>query len=262
MKTRSTSGVSKSAVLTACFLAALMLVFDAPCHAHDMWITVEQPTVGKPLHALVGWGHAFPETESLDKDNMAPAFVMGPKGRLDVKLGEKQDFFTVTPVSEGSYVVAGGRKESWYTKTPEGRKDLPRSQVPDAVSCTRSAKYVKAVVNVGKAKDAVSTPVAHVLEIVTLKNPADVRPGGDLPVQVLYEGKPLAGAQILATFSGFSKNTSSFAFAGRTDKEGKTEIRCWNSGLWLALVKHELPFPNPAECDTLSYGASLTFEIK
>lgn len=262
MKTRSIFAATRVFVLILCLGALVIFTSVGLSHAHDMWITVDQPTAGKPLHALVGYGHAFPETEGLEPDKLAPAFVMGPKGRMEVNPGEKLDYLTTSPMSEGSYVVVGGRKAMWYTKTPEGFKELPRSQVPDAVSCVSSAKFAKALVNVGKARTDVTTPAAQTLEIIPLKNPADVKPNGDLPIQVLFEGKPLAGAQVLATFSGFSKNPTSSAFAGKTDNEGKTEIRCWSPGLWLALVKQELPFPNPAECDKIAYSASLTFEIK
>jgi DNA polymerase elongation subunit (family B) len=85
---------------------------------------------------------------------------------------------------------------------------------------------------------------------------------GELPIQVLFEGKPLGDCQIFATFAGFSKESNVFAFAARTDKDGKTTVKAWHPGRWLVLAKHETPFSNPAECDKFYHSAALTFDLK
>jgi uncharacterized GH25 family protein len=209
----------------------------------------------------VGWGHGFPDTEQINKDDLEPAFVVGPDGLIETKAGDKQNYFTAAPVADGSYVVAGARKAQFRTKSTEGYKPLPKTQVQDAESCSYSAKFAKAIVNVGNAHGDVSKPVGQTLELVPLMNPADVKPGGVLPVQILYDGNPLPKTQVFATFAGFSKDAGSFAFAGRSDKDGKVNLQVWSAGQWLLLAKHELDHPNPNECDKLSYGAALTFEI-
>ncbi len=230
--------------------------------AHDMWLTVDNPHVNKPLHIMAGYGHAFPQSQGTEKERLVPVSVIGPQGKLETKPGDKLDFLTTAPLAKGSYVVTGGRSPQWYTKTPEGYKDATKNQVPGALGCLRSAKYVKAVVNLGGAVDDVSKPVGQTLEIVPLANPATIKAGGELPIQVLFEGKPLASADVRATFAGFTKEGESFAFAGHTGKEGKAMVKLWHPGLWLVVAKHDIPFPNPAECDKDMHAATLTFEIK
>ncbi len=249
---------SFASVLFSCAIPAMLA---SPSFAHDMWLTAENPAVGKPLHLLVGYGHAFPEIEELAKDKISPAYVLGPEGRIETKMGEKQDFLTVSPLKEGSYIAVGGREPQFYTKTPEGSKPLPKNQVEGATESSYSVKFAKVIVNIGKAKGDVSKPVGQMLELVPLVNPATVKPGGDLPVQILFDGKPLPKAQVFATFAGFSKDAGSFAFAGRSDKDGKVNVKVWSPGEWLLLTKNDAPPANPAECDKTAYGAALTLEI-
>ncbi len=263
MKSGSMKHTIKTMAVTAC-VCAILAMNHGTSRAHDLWISADQPKAGKPLHLLVGWGHEFPATEQVTWEKLAlvPTCVIGPKGNIETTPGDKQDLLTAAPLAEGTYIVVGGRQPQYYTKTPEGAKTLPKNQVRQAESCSYSSKYAKAVVNVGKAHGDVSKPVGHALEIVPLVNPADVKVGGELPVQVLYDGKPLPKAQVSATFVGFSKDPGAFSFVGKTNEEGKSNIRVLGSGQWLVLTKHELPHPNQDECDKLAYGAALTFEIK
>jgi uncharacterized GH25 family protein len=243
-------------------LAAALLAFCPAALAHDMWLTVDNPQVNKPLHVVVGYGHAFPQGEGTEKERLTPVHVRGPQGKVDTKPGDKLDFLTVSPLAKGSYLAVGGRARQWYTKTPEGYKDAPKNQVPGALGCLRSAKYAKAVVNLGGAADDLSTPVGQTLEVVPLINPAAIKQTGELPVLVLFEGKPLANAKVMATFAGFSQVSNTFAFAGQTGKEGKALVKIWHPGLWLVVAKHEVAFQDAAQCDKDMHAAALTFEVK
>ncbi|MBI4799850.1 MAG: DUF4198 domain-containing protein [Desulfarculus sp.] len=251
----------KRSIVSMTLLAAALLL-SSTALAHDMWLTVDKPEINQPLHILAGYGHAFPQGEGTEKERLTPVTVVGPRGKLETKAGDKLDFLTTSPLTKGSYLVAGGRAPQWYTKTPEGPKDAPKSQVPGALSCLRSAKYAKAVVNLGGAADDLGKPLGQTLEIVPLANPATIKAGGELPVQVLYEGKPLANADLKATFAGFTKEGTAFAFAAHADKQGKAMVKVWHPGLWLVVAKHDIPFANPAECDKDMHAATLTFEVK
>lgn len=261
MQKKSSKRTIEALAAGVCFCAVLTLDYGL-ASAHDLWISTEQSEKDKPLHNLAGWGHTFPDTEEIKLEDLDPAFVIGPAGRIETKEGDKQDYFTNAPLTEGSYVAIGGRKAQYRTKTPYGYKPLPKSQSPDAETCSYSVKFAKAIVNIGKALGDVSKPVGQTLEIIPLVNPAEVKAGGVLPVKILYDGQPLPKTQVFATFAGFSKDAGSYAFAGRTDQEGKVNLQVWSPGQWLLLAKHELDHPNPNECDKLSYGSALTFEIK
>lgn len=247
------------AIVFAALAAALLAI---PALAHDMWITIDKPQVGQPAHILVGYGHAFPVNEGTEADKLMPAYLVGTKGRVECKAGDKLDFLSVAPLAEGSYLAVSGRQAQWYTNSPEGSQDKPKNQVPGATQCIRSVKYAKAIFNLGQAAGDVSQPVGQNLEIVPLANPATLKAGSELPIQVLFEGKPLGGCQIFATFAGFSPESNVFAFAAKTDKQGQVKVKAWHPGQWLVLAKHETPFSDPAECDKFYHSAALTFDLK
>ncbi|MFO7713669.1 DUF4198 domain-containing protein [Desulfosarcina sp.] len=58
-------------------------------------------------------------------------------------------------------------------------------------------------------------PLGLKFEIVALKNPKDLAPGGTLAVQVLFDGTPLAGCQL-----GAGKEK----VLGKTDAKGITDV--------------------------------------
>ena len=61
------------------------------------------------------------------------------------------------------------------------------------------------------------------MEIVPLKNPLTLKAGDKLPLLVLYEGKPLAGATVTA--EGIGKD------ALKTDANGRAEVAITKEGL-------------------------------
>jgi uncharacterized GH25 family protein len=198
----------------------------------------------------------------VDASLVVTPYVVGLQGKVGTKSTGERRFVTTKPLTPGTYLVIGGRGAQWYTKSPTGTQHKPKNQVPEALRCVRSVKFAKAVVNLGGAKGEVSQPVGQTLEVVPLVNPAGLKAGQDLPVLVLFEGKPLPKAPIFATFAGFSSQKNTFAFAAKTDKQGKALVRLWHPGQWLVAAKHELPFADKAKCDKHLYAASLTFELK
>lgn len=252
----------KSKCIALAVLMAAIILTAGLANAHDMWLTLDDPQAGKPLHVVTGYGHAFPADEGTDKEKLVPAYILGPKGTVRTKPGAALDFYSVSPLAAGSYLVVSGRKAQWYTKTPEGTKNMPKNKAPEALRCIRSAKYAKAVLNLDGAKGNVSQTVGQTMEIVPLANPAALKLGQELPVQVLFEGKPLAKSDVYATFAGFSTHKNSFAFFGKTDNDGKAYVKLWHPGLWIVVAKHRFPFANQAECDEDMHAASLTFVLK
>ncbi len=252
----------KKLLLTIALAGVLALGATVLASAHDMWLTVDNPQVNKALTVKVCYGHAFPGTEGTEAAKVQPVHILGAKGQVETKGDADLVYASASALGAGSYLAVGGRSPQWYTKTPEGTKDVPRNQAPGAASCIRSAKYAKAIVNLGGAAEDISKPVGQTLEIVPLANPASLKAGEPLPLQVLYEGKPLASADVKATFAGFTKEGDAFAFAAHTDKEGKVKVKVWHPGLWLVVVKKDMPFADPAQCDKDMHAATLTFEVK
>ncbi|MCB2190298.1 MAG: DUF4198 domain-containing protein [Deltaproteobacteria bacterium] len=252
--------LAKCLTLAALVAAALMIPLGA--QAHDLWVTTPGADPGQNLIIELGYGHAFPQGEPLDAKLIVVPRVVSPAGVIQSKPVAEMKYESLKPLAKGSYVVTAGREAQWYTKSPEGSVNKPKDQVQGALRCVRTVKYGKAIVNVGGALDDVSKPVGTALEIVPLANPGSIAAGGELPVQVLLNGKPLAKTEVMATFAGFTPEGRSMAFYAKTDKKGMVKVKLWHSGLWLVRAYHKEPYKDPAKCDTFGQTAVLTFRIK
>lgn len=122
------------------------------------------------------------------------------------------------------------------------------------------SKFVKTILHTG-AKDAyVTKPVGQVIEFVPMADPAALKPGDRLTVQILFRGAPAANLHVessSATANGEVKERQ----LGRTDQAGKIEIPLDVAGLWKLHAIRMQRRENTAQADWESFWASLTFEV-
>ncbi|MDO8932676.1 MAG: DUF4198 domain-containing protein [Rhodocyclaceae bacterium] len=138
----------------------------------------------------------------------------------------------------------------FWSKTTDGSKNLPKNEVPGAISAMHSVKFGKTVF---AWSEAVTKPQGLQLEIVPLvaTTPAAGKP---LPVQILWEGKPLAGAKIVR--SEYSKEAPT-----ETDAEGKATLPVVAGRQTLA-VSHKHELANDARADSYTASANLIFDAR
>jgi uncharacterized GH25 family protein len=255
--------------ISLCCLAALAVFFVASqASAHEIWATAENPAAGQPLVAVLGYGHHFPEGEDIAPERLPiffPIDVVNSKGdKLPVKPGDKNyKVVTESPVENGTYLVVSGYKPTYWSSTPAGSQMKPKNETPGATSCERYYRFAKGVVNIGGAvDDYVTKPIGTKLEIVPQVNPGTVKAGGDLPLTVLYENKPLKGAEIKGTYEGNKYgDEGNRDFYAKTDNEGKFIFSPIKAGLWTLAVEVREPYPDKAVCDDEAGDATLTFLI-
>jgi uncharacterized GH25 family protein len=126
---------------------------------------------------------------------------------------------------------------------------------------SRCAKALLAVGPVGEATAAgFDRLFAQRLELVAEKNPYALASGGDLPVRLLYEGKPLAGALVMALQRGRPAGLPA-RLTARTDSRGRAVLKLDRPGFWLIKAVHMIPAPADAGADWESFWASLTFAL-
>ena len=97
------------------------------------------------------------------------------------------------------------------------------------------------------------------LELVPAVDPAKA---SRVAFQVLYEGKPLAGALVRAwrRAPGIAESDSLGPVrAGKTDPIGHVALDLKGDGRWLVSTVHMVPSPDPTLADWQSTWASLTF---
>jgi len=244
------------------FMKTLFVLVAMPLAAHDLWIepTTFFPTVGQVVGAKLRVGQDLlgdpvPRSSALINELIA---VDGTSRRALIGR-EGADPAGLARIDNAGLTIIGYRSNSSIAELPadkfnaylkeEGLRATPASKSPVKDAFQRCAKTLIQS-GPGGADRALGFP----LELVAEKNPYSLARGADLPVQLTYQGKPLAGALVVA----FNKLNPDEKQSVRSDAQGRAKFRVDANGVWLIKAVHILP----AGADWSSYWASLTFERK
>jgi hypothetical protein len=126
----------------------------------------------------------------------------------------------------------------------------------------RYTRYLKSLLQVGpNPTDGATKVYGQRLELVPAVNPYRLRAGAKLPVKVLFEGRPLAKARLVA----YPKPKSGPATGqqARTGEDGIAELTLREPGVVLVRVLHLRRCDRDCgDNDWESFWGSLTFEVK
>jgi len=249
----------------------LALILGVTCYqaiAHDMWLDVRDytPQVNEEITLTLAYGHHFPARGFMAQKDLDEIYMLDQKGnRVNIKPYSDVEFKGEKPLKkEGTYLVVAKKKGGFFTKTTEGyKRGCTKKGLKNVIKCTYSAKYSKAIVNVGKAGGKTfSKALGHELEIIPLADPGNLQEGDYLPIKVMFKGKPLSSTHVFGTYQGFSTEKNTFAYATKTNKEGIAKIKMLKAGVWLITTSRIEDYPDPKECDQYKFASSLTFEVK
>ncbi|MEW5944573.1 MAG: DUF4198 domain-containing protein [bacterium] len=252
------------------YLAVFVLVclVCASARAHYMWIYVMDyaPDPGQKISLSLGWGHLFPGTDVMKNEDLEEIYAIGPSGKkLKVTPEPEQGKFRIEAPGDlpGAYLIIAKRKGGYKTKTTEGYKSLPKKDLKNVISSAYREMNAKAIVIVGRSgKDThLQEEIGFPLEIVPTEIPTDMREGDSLSVKVLFRGKPHRGF-VHATYTGFTADEDTFAYAAKTNKDGIAKIKLLKSGIWMVKAEHTTPPSDPELCDEHLFVSTLTFEVK
>jgi uncharacterized GH25 family protein len=256
-------------------LAAAFVLLAAPLAAHDFWIepTTFRPAVGSVLGVRLVVGQRFRGDVLPRNPAMIAKFVLvsdagevpvagraadDPAGSVRI---EQPGLALIAYRSLDSSVSLEAAKFEDYLKD-EGleaviaeRARRGDSQKPSRELFSRSAKSLVAAGGVGTT--GFDRVLGMTLELVPEKNPYAMKGGDALPVRLLYEGKPLAGALVVA----LSYDDPDKKISERSDKNGRVSLRLPQEGVWLVKAVHMVPVAGDPNADWRSVWASLTFEV-
>lgn len=243
--------------------AASLLLVSGVAGAHYPWLLVGNPyphKEGQEAKVYVGMGHVYPLDSFMEKERLENLKLITPAGVTSDLLAKNEVEYRTEPLNQaGVHMVIANQGKGYFTKTRQGGERKPKTGLSDVVRCFYSDNTMKAVF--GEGDGAVLTrPVGHSLEIVPLANPAVLKVGDELPVQVLYRGQPYEG-MVFATYEGFSTN-GAYAYSIGTDAQGKAAIRLLDRGRWLIYSRVEQSYPDPAVCDVEAFNSTLTFSLR
>lgn len=219
-----------------------LLVLAGKALAHDAWIEARDQSYA------VLYGHAD-KLGGYAPEKVKAVAAVDAKGAV-LPVGREAGPDSLRLTLKGKPALATMHFEGGYwSKTTEGSKNLPKNEVSGALSTTHYVKYGKTIFAWGPI---VMRPQGQQLEIIPLSPAAPVA-GKELPVQVLWEGKPLAGAKIM--------RSGSKGKPVETDAEGKVRVEVV-SGKQLLGTSHKQELTDDPRADVYSASANLVFEAR
>lgn len=227
--------------MRALAVAFAALVAPAAAPAHDLWLERD----GEGL--VLRYGHRGGDALDLDaakvkaircqRDGAPPSDVRAAAraGARELRVAARCD--------AASAFLDGG----FWSLTPDGEKNLPRSQVPDAVRSWQSRQFAKWIDVRSPAAGAV---LGDELEIVPASDLSRVRRGDKATFRVLWRGKPATGAVLAIDHRPL----------GETDSSGecRIKVRAAEVESVSATLRRSVGTP---EAEALVVEASLTFEV-
>lgn len=258
---------------------ALTLTLASAALAHDLYImpSTFQPRPGERVALGFHVGDSFPRSEVAGRLNkliqpkiswsggsvpvenlrvegtrdMGDAVVSGT-GSLMATVATIPNLIELEPAKFLSYLQHEGLDEVIAWRASHGEEKKPGKE--------RYSKYAKALLKSGAPDVYFKQPSGLIIEIIPESDPYALKPGDELPIQVLFRGKPFAGLQIEASWAAGQEGKT--MAAGRTGPDGRARIKLPAAGQWRLHTIRMERCSDAATADWESFWASLTFEME
>lgn len=259
-------------------LASLLtLAAAAPAAAHDFWIAPARYAVEQDAPVQVNFlvGHGT-EAEPWD---LRWRRIVAFESRLEAEATSR--LTTLSPVGSGRpgaritfdqpghHIIAFASHHATSELPGEAFENYLAEEGLDLAARHRAvaglqdqpgreiySRRAKTLIDVGQGQGGDPTrPVGHTLEIVPLADPYANGFDGDLPVQVLFRGEPLAGAQISLDSLDFGRSIETV----RTDENGQARFETPTRGRWMLNTVWSTPLEFHRDADFETIFASFTF---
>jgi uncharacterized GH25 family protein len=259
----------------AALAAALALLPAAFLTAHDFWIepSAFRPAVGSTLGVRLVVGQRFRGDVLPRNPAMIARFdFVTDQGSVPVPGRAADDpAGSVTIERPGLGLIAFRSLESGLSLEADKFEEYLKEEGLESVIAARAkrgdsqkpskelySRAAKCLVQAGATGDTGFDRVLGLtLELVPEKNPYAMTGGGDLPVRLLFEGKPLAGTLVAALpYDAPEKKLSA-----RSDRDGRVTFKLPAGGVWLVKAVQMTPVTGDPNADWRSVWASLTFEV-
>ena len=257
-------------------LAGALAVFPASfASAHDFWIepSAFRPAVGSTLGVRLVVGQRFRGDVLPRNPAMIARFVfVTDQGEVPVTGRAADDPAGSVRIEQpGLGLIVYRSLESSLSLEPDKFEEYLKEEGLESVIAARAkrgesqkpskelfSRAAKCLVQAGGSGDSgFDRVVGLTLELVPEKDPYAMAGGGDLPMRLLFEGKPLGGALVAAMpYDAPEKKLSA-----RSDRDGRVTLKLPASGVWLVKAVQMTPVAGDPNADWRSVWASLTFEV-
>lgn len=229
------------------------------------------------MRLFLGEGLKVEEERPFQSSKTTMFKMLSAAGQFDLIPTTREEaapLFSFSADKAGTYLLAMERNWSYITLEPDKFEDYLREDEMDYIIGERAklgeakkegkerySRFIKALVQVGDKRDKTFAKRASLrLEILPLANPYSLKIGDSLPVQIMFESKPLADKVL------FADNRDGEAIVKQrlvTDKDGKATIKLERKGVWLVrLVFMQRCAKNCEGADWESFWGALSFGVK
>jgi uncharacterized GH25 family protein len=249
----------------AVWVAIVVLLTSGAAIAHDFWIEPSEfrPEPGALVTLRLRVGEHFRgDPVPLNPPLVKEFVVTTDGGPLPILRRPGAEPAGVVAVAQAGIAVVG------YRSLPQ-RVELPAAEFErylgleglEAVVATRAARSessapgreifsraAKSLLAVGAGRPAAGHDrvLGFTLELIPERSPYALGVGDELPVVLRYEGKPLAGALVMALHASGETLASI-----RSDASGRVRVPLSRGGMWLVKAVHMVPAPAGTRCRTI-----------
>ncbi len=228
-------------------LALLIVVLPAAAgQAHFLWVTSENGVY------VVARGLPPDQVEPYDPGKVKEIKVFSREGALLPLTPQNIPGQAAVKVLGAPALVAVVCEWGYRVHTPEGKKFLDkitaRRQGLKVEEAFFSIQYAKSIFASGTP---LTKPCGLRFEIVPLKNPLELKPGEELPLQVIFDRQPLAGCRVKVL-----KGTDFL----ETDRNGQIIVKLPPTGWQAIYAATREPTPGRDDLDYRQHMTFLTFQ--
>jgi uncharacterized GH25 family protein len=226
------------------FLVTVVLAslpWPGTARAHDFWLERQGGAF------VLRYGHHGGEAMALDAAKIKALTcrqgVQAPRNVLASATVAPKQLTFAGPCALVSAFHDGGV----WSLTPDGEKNLPRTQVSDAVKSWRSQQFAKWV---DVHSPLAGQPAGDAFEIVPVSDLSKVKTGDKATFRILLAGKPLSGATLAIDHKPL----------GETDDRGEVRVKLRATSVESVSASYRRAVKS-AEVNSEVFEASLTFEV-
>ncbi|MDZ7951102.1 DUF4198 domain-containing protein [Nostoc sp. DedQUE09] len=161
---------------------AILPLFMQPVSAHIIWFDYDNGE----YNLLFGHPEDGPEPYDTSKFKQATAYDSN-RQILPFDINQKKDGLSLTSNSEIA-ALTGFFDNGYYARIGDESRSISEQEIGQYQDVGHYLKYTKALFD---WSDTLAQPFNLPLEIIALQNPLEVKPGENLKVQVLYQGKQI-----------------------------------------------------------------------
>ncbi|MCI8212310.1 nickel ABC transporter substrate-binding protein [Pseudomonas sp. S25] len=213
--------------------------------AHGLWTEERRGNIE------VVYGHGA-EDSKFKAEKVSGAWAYDINGKMiPVTVERLADHARLQPLSRPAVMSVALNNGMWSQTADKKWTNEGRTKIPGAVTALQTFKYSLAIYEPG-----VKLPTLKGLKlvIIPLADPLSVGLGKALPVQVLLDGKPLAGIKLFGDYRSQPDEVSA-----TTDAQGRANVVVRNEGLNIIAAETVVKVSGNPDIDEQGLFTSLTF---